>query len=70
MNQLLGRIRFHKMKLSQSELNAVEELIIRSIDDMTGGNLSGLSNARYNYKTDSKSYEKLMKKIKKKCKGH
>ena len=70
MNSVLGRIRFHKMKpFSQNELNAIEELIIRAIDDITGGNLSGMSNNRYNYKKNSGSYDILMKKIKRKCKG-
>ncbi|KIM07755.1 MAG: hypothetical protein KU38_10485, partial [Sulfurovum sp. FS08-3] len=71
MNQLLGRIKFHNMvkPFSQSELNAIEELIMRSIDDMTGGNLSGMSNARRNYGDNSDAYDKLMKKIKQKCRG-
>jgi len=71
MNDVLGRVTFSGTKkvFSSRELNAIEELIIRSIDDMTGGGLSGMSNSRYNYKKNSGAYRKLIDKVKTKCKG-
>jgi hypothetical protein len=69
--KILGRIKFGNMKpLTTSELNAVEEMIIRAVDEVTGGGLSGMSNGRYNYKKGSDIYEGLIEKVKSKCKGH
>jgi len=72
-NRVFARFGLKDMILKTDELNAFEELIIRTLDDMTGGNLSGLTNKRYNYdlnKPDRKNaYEKLIKELKRKCKG-
>jgi hypothetical protein len=69
--KILGRIKFGNMEpLSIAELNAVEEKIIRAVDEVTGGGLSGMSNGRYNYKKDSKAYKALIEQVKSKCKGH
>ena len=55
-------------------------MLIRAVDDMTGSNLSGMNNDRYNYGPGSKdpslgpkntgAFNDLIKSIKKKCKGN
>jgi len=54
-------------------------LLIRAVDDITGGNLSGMHNERYNYGPgsknpshgphDTKAFNELFEKVEKKCKG-
>jgi len=78
-NHIMGRLEFHGMgkSLTQSELNYIEELLIREIDAMTGGNLVGMDNKRYNYggkdpsngPKNTTTFEKLERELKKKCEG-
>jgi len=79
LNHIMGRLEFHGMgkKLSQSELNFIEELLIREVDAMTGGNLVGMDNERYNYggknpsngPKDTARFQQLERMLKKKCEG-
>jgi len=79
LKDVLGRIKFHNMPdLLSTELHAVEELLIRAIDDATGGNLSGMDNETYNYgggnkkngkgQLPSKALDKLIGDVQNKCK--
>jgi len=81
LNHILGRLEFRGMgkELTQKELNLIEELLIREIDDMTGGKLIGMDNERYNYGpgmrdashgySDSKAFKKLNDYLQERCQG-
>jgi hypothetical protein len=80
LENIIGRVKFFKMgKLTGKELNLIEELLIRAVEDLTDGtNLSSINNARYNYGSDKKNrkssedsetFETMLKKIKRKCKA-
>jgi hypothetical protein len=66
---LLGRIKVHSdLGITNKELHAIEELVMRLIEAEADG-FDNIGNKRRNYKYLMKTYRERMKSIRKKCKN-